>query len=415
MPAADTQIVPDLVLASGVVIALLIALIAGIWLRSRRLFGKLGALEAERAEHARQLQDSNARLTSLLKAAEIRTKEIALLTELSGLLQSCQKPNEIFAAVETYAGFLFPNEAGALYLMNDARDGVTRGPRWGEVASTLLAFSLEDCWALRRGTKFPVSEASQGLVCGHACCEARAGTYVCQPLIAQNTLLGVLYREGTGSAFADGTDQLATMLAEQISLALANLQLREQLRSQAIRDQLTGLYNRRFLEDALARESGRAMRTGETMALLIIDVDHFKKINDTFGHESGDAVLRELGAVLEKTIRKTDIVGRFGGEEFLVLMPGADIDAALARANAVLDAVRAMHVDIPNGAPLRNITASIGLAVTPLHVPKGDMLVAAADAALYQAKGQGRNRVVESDRRSLMAPPAPLAKTGTDG
>ena len=141
MLAADTQIVPDLVLPSGIVIALLIALIAGIWLRSRRLFGKLGTLEAERAEHARQLQDSNARLTSSLKAAEIRTKEIALLTELSGLLQSCQKPNEIFAAVETYAGFLFPNEAGALYLMNDARDGVTRGPRWGEVASTSQAFS----------------------------------------------------------------------------------------------------------------------------------------------------------------------------------------------------------------------------------------------------------------------------------
>ena len=115
------------------------------------------------------------------------------------------------------------------------------------------------------------------------------------------------------------------------------------------------MHNRRFLEDALARESGRAMRTGETMALLIIDIDHFKKINDTYGHESGDAVLRELGAVLEKTIRKTDIVGRFGGEEFLVLMPGADIDAAMSRANAVLDAVRAMHVDIPNGAPLRHI------------------------------------------------------------
>ncbi len=370
--------------------------------------------ETERAEHARQLQDTNARLTSSLKASEIRTKEIALLTELSGVLQSCQKPDEIFAAVETYAGFLFPDEAGALYLMNDARDGVTRGPRWGEVVSTAQSFALEDCWALRRGTKFPVSEASQGLVCGHACCEAGVGTYVCQPLIAQNTLLGVLYREAADTSFADDTDQLATMLAEQISLALANLQLREQLRSQAIRDQLTGLYNRRFLEDALARETGRAMRSGETMALLIIDVDHFKKVNDTYGHEAGDAVLRELGQVLLKTIRKTDIVGRFGGEEFLVLLPGADIDAALARANAVLDAVRAMHVDIPNGAPLQNVTASIGLSVTPLHVPKGDMLVAAADAALYQAKGQGRNRVVVSDRLSLTVQ-APLAKTGTDG
>ena len=119
-------------------------------------------------------------------------------------------------------------------------------------------------------------------------------------------------------AFAEGADQLATMLAEQVSLALANLDLREQLRSQAIRDQLTGLYNRRFLEDALTRETGRAARSDEPVAVAILDVDHFKRINDTYGHEAGDAVLRELGQVLLKTIRKTDIVGRFGGEEFLI-------------------------------------------------------------------------------------------------
>jgi diguanylate cyclase (GGDEF)-like protein len=158
------------------------------------------------------------------------------------------------------------------------------------------------------------------------------------------------------------------MLAEQVSLALANLQLREQLRSQAIRDQLTGLYNRRFLEDALTRETGRAARSGESVAVAILDVDHFKRINDTHGHEAGDAVLRELGEVLQKTIRKTDIVGRFGGEEFLVLLPGADVEVAQARALGVLEAVRAMQVAIPNGPPLHHITASIGIAVMPLHV-----------------------------------------------
>jgi len=189
------------------------------------------------------------------------------------------------------------------------------------------------------------------------------------------------------------------------------------LRSQAIRDQLTGLYNRRFLEDALTRETGRAARNGEPMAVAILDVDHFKRINDTYGHEAGDAVLRELGQVLLKTIRKTDIVGRFGGEEFLVLLPGASVEVAQARALAVLEAVRAMEVAIPNGAPLNHITASIGVAAMPLHVARGDMLVAAADTALYQAKGQGRNRVVLSDRRAVVPAPAepPLGLTGTDG
>jgi diguanylate cyclase (GGDEF)-like protein len=380
-------------------------------------------MDAERREHARELQESNARLTSSLQAAEIRGKEIVLLTELSGVLQSCQAPNEIFAAVQNYAGFLFPEEAGALYLMNETRDTVTRGPHWGELTSAVTSFPLEDCWALRRGTTFPISPASQGLVCGHAACrEAHHGNgfgsgYVCQPLVAQNNLMGLLYREACGPAFAEGADQLATMLAEQVSLALANLDLREQLRSQAIRDQLTGLYNRRFLEDALTRETGRAARNGEPMAVAILDVDHFKRINDTYGHEAGDAVLRELGQVLLKTIRKTDIVGRFGGEEFLVLLPGATVEVAQARALAVLEAVRAMEVAIPNGAPLNHITASIGVAAMPLHVARGDALVAAADAALYQAKGQGRDRVVLSDRRAILPAPAEmqLGLTGTDG
>ena len=372
-------------------------------------------MDAERREHARELQESNARLTSSLQAAEIRGKEIVLLTELSGVLQSCQAPNEIFAAVQNYAGFLFPEEAGALYLMNETRDAVTRGPHWGELTSAATSFPLEDCWALRRGTTFPISPASQGLVCGHAACRETQGNgfgggYVCQPLVAQNHLMGLLYREAYGPAFAEGADQLATMLAEQVSLALANLDLREQLRSQAIRDQLTGLYNRRFLEDALTRETGRAARSGEPVAVAILDVDHFKRVNDTYGHEAGDAVLRELGQALLKTIRKTDIVGRFGGEEFLMLLPGATVEVAQARALAVLEAVRAMEVVIPNGAPLNHITASIGVAAMPLHVARGDALVAAADAALYQAKGQGRNRVVLSDRRAILPAPSPRCR-----
>ena len=228
--------------------------------------------------------------------------------------------------------------------------------------------------------------------------------------------MGLLYREAYGPCFAEGADQLATMLAEQVSLAIANLQLREQLRSQAIRDQLTGLYNRRFLEDALTRETGRAVRSGEPVAVAILDVDHFKRINDTHGHEAGDAVLRDLGKVLQQTVRKTDVVGRFGGEEFLMLLPGTDLEVACTRVLDVLEAVRAMEVAIPTGAPLKHITASIGLAVMPLHVANGATLVAAADAALYQAKGQGRNRMMVSDR--LAGPidrTEPLGRTGTDG
>jgi diguanylate cyclase (GGDEF)-like protein/PAS domain S-box-containing protein len=361
-------------------------------------------VEAERRDHARDMQDANARLTASLHAAEIRAKEIALLTELSGMLQSCQSLDEILAAVQTYAGYLFPEEGGALYLLNEARDGVVRGSQWGTLVSDVASFHPEDCWALRRGTTFPTSQASQGIACTHAaCCGPTGSAFVCQPLIAQNNLLGLLYREAAAALrFSAGANQLATMLAEQVSLAIANLELREQLRKQAIRDPLTGLYNRRFLEDALTRETARSARDGRPLALAIVDIDYFKKINDTHGHEAGDAVLRGLGKILGETIRKTDIVGRFGGEEFLLLLPGAGVDVAEQRLHELLDAVRTMNVALPTGT-LDGITASIGLAVMPLHVAKGDALVAAADAALYQAKGQGRNRLVVTEKRVMPA------------
>jgi diguanylate cyclase (GGDEF)-like protein/PAS domain S-box-containing protein len=366
-------------------------------------------VEAERRQHARDMQEANARLTASLHAAEIRAKEIALLTELSGMLQSCQALDEIFAAVQTYAAYLLPDEAGALYLMNDARDSVSRSAYWGALTADVASFHPQDCWALRRGATFQTSRPSQGLGCSHAACRESGTTFVCQPLIAQNNLLGLLYREaGPASSFSAGANQLAAMLSEQISLAIANLELREQLRKQAIRDPLTGLYNRRFLEEALARETGRSARDGTPLALAILDIDHFKRINDTYGHEAGDTVLRGLGKILGETIRATDIVGRFGGEEFLLLLPGASLDVAERRAHEVLEAVRAMHVAAP-GSALNNITASIGLAVMPLHAAKGDAL-AAADAALYLAKAEGRNRVVVADRRAK--PPASLAVSG---
>jgi diguanylate cyclase (GGDEF)-like protein len=363
------------------------------------------AAEAERRAHARAIEEANARLTASLQQAEIRAKEIALLTEFSGVVQSCQTPDEIFATVQTYAGLLFAEEAGALYYVNAARDGVLRGAHWGTLQADMVAFPIDDCWAMRRGSTLPVLEASQSLVCDHVGpCGHSSAAFICQPLIAQNNLLGLLYREHA-SAFSPGADQLATMLAEQVSLAMANLELREQLRRQAVRDPLTDLYNRRYLEDMLARETARSARDNAPLAVALLDIDHFKVINDSHGHQAGDIVLRALGNILLEVARKTDIVGRFGGEEFLLLLPGTGLDVAQQRVEQLLDAVRRMTVMLPAGQ-LDGITASVGLAVMPLHVAEGHALIAAADAALYRAKGQGRNRMVVTDKRNRLQAPS---------
>lgn len=356
------------------------------------------AVESERRTHAAAMEEANKRLTISLRAAEIRAKEIVLLTELSGVLQSCHSRDEIFAAVETYAGYLFREEAGALYILNDARDGVLRGAAWGALQSDAVSFPVHDCWALRRGTVFPTSDASRGLVCHHAIMHGvDANTeFFCQPLIAQNNLLGLLYRERRAGA-DEGADQLATMLAEQVSLAMANLELRKLLRQQAERDPLTDLPNRRYLEQALARETARGYRDGKTLALAMLDIDHFKSINDSHGHEAGDAVLRYLGSILREATTGTDTIGRFGGEEFLMLMPDVTLEIATHRAQRLLDEVRHVRVNLPSGV-LDGITLSIGVAI--MSGDDADGILAAADAALYDAKRAGRNRVVVSHLHS---------------
>ncbi|MDI4666306.1 CHASE domain-containing protein [Xanthobacter autotrophicus] len=355
------------------------------------------AMEAERRSHERALREANGHLARLVAAAEARTGEIALLAELSSILQSCQSTDEVFASVQAYAARLFPDEAGALYVLNRGRDQAVRGGRWGTPKADVATFAPDACWALRRGQTFPVSEASRGLVCDHvagAVGDDAPPDHVCQPLIARNRLLGLFYREPSAEGASASAMQLATMLAEQVSLALANINLREQLRGQALRDPLTGLGNRRFAEDALALQIAAA-DDGRPLALALLDLDHFKQINDTYSHEAGDAVLRAIGDVLRANTRQSDVIARYGGEEFLLVLPNTGPDGALAVANHLLDAVRDLRVLWPGGV-LDGITGSMGVAVFPTHVSRPDDLIVAADAALYRAKAQGRDRVASA-------------------
>jgi diguanylate cyclase (GGDEF)-like protein len=190
-------------------------------------------------------------------------------------------------------------------------------------------------------------------------------------------------------------------------MALSNLQLREKLRDQSIRDPLTSLFNRRYTEETLTRELHRAERSRQELAVLAIDVDHFKRFNDTFGHQAGDQVLRELAAVLTGRTRAGDIVSRMGGEELLVVLPAANLADAMEKADQIRVAVSELQVKHLN-RDLGQVTISTGVAVFPHHGRDGDALIRAADAALYQAKREGRNRVVGADPTSAVIPASPV-------
>jgi diguanylate cyclase (GGDEF)-like protein len=183
-----------------------------------------------------------------------------------------------------------------------------------------------------------------------------------------------------------------TTFAGQVGLSIANIKLREELRTQSVHDALTGLYNRRYLEEALERELRRATRARQSVGILMLDLDHFKQFNDVHGHDAGDTVLREAAAFLMKNVRADDLVCRFGGEEFVIILPTADIDGARTRAERLREMVKEVSI-IYHGQRLRMVTFSGGVAAFPLHGNTPQELMAAADAALYEAKEAGRDRI----------------------
>jgi len=217
--------------------------------------------------------------------------------------------------------------------------------------------------------------------------------------MAQGQALGVFHlRLGAPlQTQADGPGKpklnLAQTIAEQIALALANLNLRETLRHQSTRDPLTGLFNRRYMEASLERELCQAERTQDPLGLIMLDIDHFKRVNDTYSHEAGDTLLRALGTFLQSQVRGGDIACRYGGEEFTLILPAASAEATAERAEHVREAVTRLKVQYRD-EPLGAVTFSLGIAVYPEHGTTPEALMRTADLALYRAKALGRNRVV---------------------
>jgi diguanylate cyclase (GGDEF)-like protein/PAS domain S-box-containing protein len=347
----------------------------------------------ERKQAEAELRDTNQRLSIWVQELEHRTREISLLSDMGDLLRACRSPEEACSVIVPIIAKLFPDSAGIVSLVSDHATGTVEPmARWGS-DQPVEGFGVPECWALRRGRPHVVINRAEGPVCRHL--ERFDGrSAMCVPMVAHGELLGVLslvIREGTN--LTDPRQRLATTVAEHVSLALANLRLEETLRSQSIRDPLTGLFNRRYMEESLEREVRRAVRNRASVGIIMLDIDHFKAINDTYGHDAGDALLRAVGSVLQRSIRAEDIACRYGGEEFTLILPEASLPDAAQRADHLRHAVRQLVVP-HRRQTLPMISLSAGVAIYPDHGPATDAVLRAADAALYEAKARGRDRVV---------------------
>ena len=285
-------------------------------------------------------------------------------------------------------------------MLNASQNLVEAVAVWGDSPACERVFTPEECWALRRGQLHAVDDPASGLICQHVGEPIPVG-YLCVPMMGQGEALGVLHLQ-CGNASNDPVNRLseakrrlAVTAAGQ--LALANLRLRETLRMQSIRDPLTGLFNRRYMEESLARELRRAGRNQRRLGIMMLDLDHFKRFNDTHGHEAGDTLLRELGEFLRTRTRREDIACRYGGEEFVLVLPEATIEVTRQRGERLGDEFKRLNVQ-HRGQSLGAVSLSIGVAVFPDHGLTVEDLLRASDQALYRAKAEGRNRVVLGER-----------------
>jgi len=351
----------------------------------------------ERKHMEASLLKTNEQMGQLLNELQSRNHETVLLHKMSHSLQASQSVEQMYAIITDLASQLFPRTAGALYLLNTSRTLVNAVASWGELPHVHHIFAPDDCLALRRGLTHPLSEDQNRHHCAHLAEPFPAATF-CLPIPVQGELQGVLHVQSQHEGDLDGAKlQLAYTVVEQAGMALSNLYLREALREQSIRDPLTGLYNRRYMEEALKQQLSRVTRRLHPLGIIMIDIDHFKHFNDSFGHASGDALLRELGQFLQRHVRGEDIACRYGGEEFTLIMPNASVEIAQQRAEYLRQEVQKLRVG-EAGSVFEPVTLSLGVAIYPQHGSSIENVLRAADAALYHAKQGGRDQVVVAAR-----------------
>ncbi|AIW16105.1 diguanylate cyclase [Vibrio tubiashii] len=383
----DLELIVDALMAASFIV-----LIASSWFSHRRIFAVVN--------HERQQQE--------MRIAK-STREIELLHQLANMLAACNSIKEAQVVVADIIPRLLGDINGSVSIMRESRNQLEVKLDWGGEWPASKVYAPNDCWALRKG-KFHLShEKHHNLVCSHMSGLDEDGTTLCIPLTAHGNTVGMfhLYFGVQSQEVSEETKQLAFTLAEHLGLALANLSLQEKLRSQAMRDPLTGLFNRRYFEEVFDREWSKAEQDHAELSLLMLDLDHFKRFNDNFGHDAGDYVLKEVSGLLNRSIEENQVACRLGGEELAIICPDTGKEEALKLANLIVESVRELHLDM-KGLSLGQLGVSIGVTTFPELNASTTDLVKAADTALYQAKEQGRSQAIHTHANVEKAPTATI-------
>ena len=354
-----------------------------------RMAERLESAVGHQQDAEQQLQSANTDLRHQSDVLKARSEVIELLGGMAHRMQAARADTELADVIRLFVPRVLPDIPGALYAHNNSRNLLVRIADWGSLHLAPESFAPDECWGLRRGQSHYILEAGTDIVCSHVADET--AIYHCEPLLAGGEVIGLLYLEGIVEA--ENRFRLAALI-ENIASALVNHRLQKGLREQTIRDPLTGLFNRRYLEETLALEIARASRGKTPLSLVMCDVDHFKRFNDEFGHDAGDTLLQAVSAEMRSHFRDGDVVCRFGGEEFTIIAPGATPEVLNKRVEVLRAAITGLNVR-QGGRALGAVSMSFGIAGWEEHMARdGSTLIQLADTALYRAKNEGRNRAV---------------------
>ena len=355
----------------------------------------------EHRQAEKGLQQAHETLSVVNTKLEERNHQNTILSEMSELLQACPTIQEMPPIIMNYVAKVFPDTDGALFLLNDSRTALESVARWGNFPEDVNdnIFAPDACWGLRRGRIYVIEDMRAGPICAHLQ-NPPASAYICLPLVAKGETVGLLHLRTKpyvvgeiGRPMMAEWQDIAVLFSEYLSLSIANIKLWEKLTDQAIRDPLTGLFNRRFMEDNIQREILRAARKQTKIGIVMADIDHFKNFNDAHGHKAGDELLVKLAGFFKGNIRGSDIACRLGGEEFVLILPESSAEDTYKRVENLREEVKNMKVYF-NDQLLPPISLSMGIATYPDHGLELNELTRVADVALYRAKDQGRDKVI---------------------
>lgn len=373
------------------------ATLANLIILTLLIFTMMRALK-QRQTTATLLKNTAAALSKSMAETSIRNDQMQLSAQMLQALSAISLLEETPSVLSTFCAKLMPDMSGTIFLYRNSRDLLESQASWGKHSVLKEQIEPPDCWALRRGQAHYAS-GSTDLCCNHYVDGvAPLGGHLCVPLVTQGEVIGLLSLQLL-SRLEEGSQsqqELAIGVAEQIALALSNVKLRDTLRRQSIIDPLTGLYNRRYMDETLKRELLRSERKELPLTLIVLDLDHFKQVNDTFGHDAGDAVLKNVAHQVRNSIRDCDVACRFGGEELLVILPECDLHTGIVCAEKIQAAIAALAL-YHEGRTLGAVTASFGVAAFPSHGHDAARILQAADQALYRAKQAGRNCVIAAE------------------